>query len=263
MSTATNITNAWINRTLPDIFYEEPERVEDGMLQEKPLNYVSRLLWQRYRGREDVFISGAVFVSYDQRNGNARVAPDLFIAFGVPASAIRRNLPNFWLWETGKAPDFALEVASKSTAANDLGHKRRLYERLGIPEYWRLDPSPGAELYGQPLAGDRLVEGRYVPCQLHAADDGSAHSHSELLGLDFYWDEATGFDLLDPSTGRTIDRLVAIEERADAEVARAATERDARLAAETQRNAERDARLIAENRVRQLEEEIRRLREGR
>ena len=84
-----------------------------------------------------------------------------------------------------------------------------------------------------------------------------------MLGLDFYWDEATGFDLLDPSTGRTIDRLVAIEERADAEVARAATERDARLAAETQRNAERDARLIAENRVRQLEEEIRRLREGR
>ncbi len=255
MTTAINITNAWINRTLPDIFYEEPEPIEDAMLQEIPLNYISRLLWQRYEGREDVFISGKVFVSYDRSNGNARVAPDLFIAFGVPAAVIRENLPNFWLWETGKAPDFALEVASKSTAANDLGWKRQLYERLGIPEYWRLDPSPGAELYGQPLAGDRLVGGRYVPCPLYTGADGSTRARSELLGLDFHWSEATGFDLLDPATGRTIDRMTAITERAEAAEAQRNAERDARLA-------ERDARLAAEARARQLEEEIRRLREG-
>ncbi len=242
MTTAANITNAWINRTLPDIFYEEPDRVEDGMQQEQPLFYISRLLRQRYHERNDVFISGSVFISYDRRNGNARVAPDLFIAFGVPSQAIRQNLPNFWLWETGKTPDFALEVASKSTAANDMGRKRLLYESLGISEYWRLDPSPGAELYGQPLTGDRLADdGRYAPCELRTSPDGSARSHSELLDLDFYWDAATGFDLLDPATGRTIDRMVAIKEIA---------------------NSERNARLAAETRVLQLEEELRRLREG-
>ena len=246
MTTAANIANAWINRTLPDIFYEEPEPIEDAMLQEIPLNYISRLLWQRYEGREDVFISGKVFVSYDRSNGNARVAPDLFIAFGVPAAVIRENLPNFWLWETGKAPDFALEVASKSTAANDLGWKRQLYERLGIPEYWRLDPSPGADLYGQPLAGDRLVDGRYVPVQLYTGADGSTRAFSELLGLEFHWSEATGFDLLDPATGRTIDRMTAITERAEAAESQRNAEQDARLAAEAQRNAERDARLAAE-----------------
>ncbi len=246
MTTAANITNAWINRTLPDIFYEEPERIEDAMLQEIPLNYISRLLWQRYEGREDVFISGTVFVSYDRSNGNARVAPDLFIAFGVPAAVIRDHLPNFWLWETGKAPDFALEVASKSTAANDLGSKRRLYERLGIPEYWRLDPSPGAGLYGQPLAGDRLVDGRYVPVQLYTGADGSTRAFSELLVLEFHWSEATGFDLLDPATGRSIDQMTAIAERAEAAEAQRNAERDARLAAEAQRNAEQDARLAAE-----------------
>ncbi len=283
MTTAANITNAWINRTLPDIFYEEPEPIEDAMLQELPLVYISRLLRQRYEGREDAFISGKVFVSYDRSNGNARVAPDLFIAFGVPAAVIRENLPNFWLWETGKAPDFALEVASKSTAANDLGWKRRLYERLGIPEYWRLDPSPGADLYGQPLAGDRLVDGRYVPVQLYTGADGSTRAFSELLGLEFHWSEATGFDLLDPATGRSIDQMAAITERAAAErdarlaaevqrnaerdarlaaEAQRNAERDARLDSETQRNAERDARLAAEARARQLEEEIRRLREG-
>ena len=255
MTTATNIANAWTNPTLPDIFYEEPERIEDAMLQELPLEYITRLLRQRYEGREDVFISGTVFVSYDRSNGNARVAPDLFIAFDVPAAVIRERLPNFWLWETGKAPDFALEVASKSTAANDLGWKRRLYERLGITEYWRLDPSPGAGLYGQPLAGDRLADGRYVPVQLSVGPDGSTRAFSDLLGLEFHWGEATGFDLLDPDTDRTIDHMVAIAERADAEAERAD-------AAENQRNAERDARLGAEERARRLEEENRRLREG-
>ena len=248
MTTAAKITNAWTNPTLSDIFYEEPERIEDAMLQEMPLNHISRLLWQRYEGREDVFISGTVFVSYDRNNGNARVAPDLFIAFGVPAAVIRRNLPNFWLWETGKAPDFALEVASKSTAANDLGSKRRLYERLGITEYWRLDPSPGAELYGRPLAGDCLADGRYVPVQPYTGADGSTRAFSELLGLEFHWSEATGFDLLDPDTGRTIDHLKAAEERAAAEAQRA--------------DAAEERADTAESRARQLEEEIRRLREG-
>ena len=254
-TTANSIVNAWINPTLPDIFYEEPERIEDAMLQELPLEYITRLLRQRYEGREDVFISGRVFVSYDRSNGNARVAPDLFIAFGVPAAVIRKRLPNFWLWETGKAPDFALEVASKSTAANDLGSKRRLYERLGILEYWRLDPSPGAGLYGQPLAGDRLADGRYVPVQPYPGAGGSTRAFSKLLELEFHWSEATGFDLLDQDTGRTIDRMTAIAERAEAE-------RDTRLNAETQRNAAEKRADAAESRARQLEEEIRRLREG-
>ena len=246
MTTAANITNAWVNQTLPDIFYEEPERVEDGMLQEAPLIHLTRLLVERYKDREDVFISGAVFISYDRSNGNARVAPDLFIAFDVPAAAIRENLPNFWLWETGKVPDLAIEVASESTAANDVGQKRRLYERLGISEYWRFDPSPGAEFYGQPLAGDRLEDGVYVPRQLQVAADGSVKAYSELLGLNFHWDEATGFDILEPANGRTIDPLVTLAERADSAEAQRDTERDARLAAEVQRDTERDARLAAE-----------------
>ena len=63
-----------------------------------------------------------------------------------------------------------------------------------------------------------------------------------MLELDFYWDEATGFDLLDPATGRTIALLPAAEERADA--------------AETRADAERTRADAAEERVRQLEEEL-------
>ena len=216
MTTTRTITNAWINRTLPDIFYEEPEPIEEGMRQEFSIEIIKRCLWDHYQGRSDVFVSNAVFISYDRTNGNARVRPDLFIAFDVDAAAIRENLPNFWLWETGKAPDFVMEVASPSTADNDTGDKRDLYQRLGITEYWRFDPT-GGNLYGQPLAGDRLLSGRYIPVAITAAPDGSEQAHSPLLNLNFHWSGAA-FDVLDPATGKSLNRLAdEIEARRAAE----------------------------------------------
>ena len=238
MATTRTITNAWLTRTLPDIFYEEPEIAEDAVAQEIALDRIKHLLWQRYGGRTDVFISGMFYVAYDINNGNRRVQPDCFIAFDVDAEAIRRNLPNFWVWETGKVPDFVMEVASPSTAANDLGYKRDLYAELRVAEYWRFD-STGGELYGQPLVGERLVDGEYQAYELQVGDDGSVGSYSELLDVEFYWD-GEEFDVLDPETGKTIDLLEV--------------EREARIA-------EREARLAAEARERALLAEIERLRQ--
>ena len=251
MATTRTITNAWKNRYLPDIFYEEPGQVEDGVLQESPLRRIINLLWERYEDRPDVFMSGMVFISYDVTDGNARVAPDFFIAFDVPNATIRQNLPNFLVWKIGKVPDFVMEVASPSTAAHDLGSKRELYAELGAVEYWRFDPT-GGELYGQPLAGERLVDGEYQPYELQVADDGSFKAYSEVLDVEFYWD-GHEFDVLDPKTGRTIDKFEAEREaRLEAE-AQADMEREARLA-------EREARLAAEARERELLNELNRLR---
>ena len=71
-----------------------------------------------------------------------------------------------------------MEMASPSTAANDTGHKRDLYARIGIAEYWRLDPT-GGELYGQPLTGERLVDDVYVPYDVRTEADGSVTSYDE------------------------------------------------------------------------------------
>ena len=221
MAATRTITNAFAVRTLPDIFYEDPEPVEDGMRQAPHVHRLVHLLMQRYEDRPDVFVSGDGFVNYNRRNGNDRVAPDCFIAFDVDVQAIYANLPNFWVWEIGKAPDFALEVASPSTAANDVGPKRALYERLGVREYWRFDPT-GGDLYGQALAGDRLVNGVYQPCETVTTADGVVRGHCALLGVDFSWDGAS-FDALDPETGKTIDKLAAEREarlEAEAEIAR-------------------------------------------
>ena len=220
MAATKIITNAWKVRTLPDIFYEEPERIEDDMEQWPTVFRISGLLYERYQDRSDVFVNGGGFVSYDVTDGNRRVAPDLFIAFDVDVAGIYENLPNFWIWEIGKAPDFVMEVASPSTAANDLGWKRELYQRLGIQEYWRFDPT-GGELYGQAIIGERLVEGRYVEYELELGVDGSVRGHSELLEVVFHWN-GEEFDALDPATGMTIDKRTAAEARAEAAEARAA-----------------------------------------
>ena len=212
---------------LPDIFYEDPEPVEDGMLQWEPLREITNLLANYYKGRPGVFLSGGGFVMYNRDNGHDRVAPEFYIAFDVDVDFIRAHLPNFWIWETGKAPDFVLEMASPSTVANDLGPKRDLYARLGIAEYWRLDHK-GGELYGDPLVGERLIDGEYVAYPRRERGDGAVISHSDLLDLDFCWLGDGVFDVLDPATGQTIDAVTRL--------------RAARLAAEAAREAEAVAR---------------------
>ena len=246
-------------RTLPDIFYEDPEPVEDHMLQGERLTHILNLLHKRYTDRPDVFVSGGGFVMYDEKNGNALVAPDCYIAFDVDEAGIREEMANFRVWRVGKVPDFVMEMTSPSTAPNDLGRKRDLYADLDIPEYWRLDPT-GGELYGQPITGERLIDGVYDPYEVRTESDGSVTSYSEALDLIFSWNEDGGFDLLDPETNRTIDQIVTDQAARLVAEARADAERNARQAAEMRVSEERQARLAAEARERALQDELERLR---
>ncbi len=146
-----------------DVDPGERELPPDAMEQESAVQELLGLLASRFIDsgqRPDPFLSSNTILCYDPKDLNVRVAPDVYLAFGVDAPAIRpRKL--YLPWEVGKPPDLAVEVASASTARPDVTAKRRIYACIGVPEYWRFDPT-GGQYHGQALAGERLVEGLYL-----------------------------------------------------------------------------------------------------
>ncbi len=167
--------------------------------------------------------------------------PDLFIAFDVDPIAYKES-NGYIISEQGKPPDFVMEVASVSTADTDTGAKRDDYAALGIPEYWRFDET--GEYHGARLAGDRLVDGEYQPIPIEQLSEDTLQGYSEVLDLYLRWHDGR-LEWYDPTTGRHIVTFDDERARADDERARA--------------DDERAGRIQAEARVRELEEELRRI----
>ncbi len=149
----------------------------------------------RYSDRPDVAVIGSMLVYYEEGNVHASVAPDVFVIFGVED----RPRPYYLLWTEGKAPDFVLEVTADSTWQEDAGHKRDIYARLGVTEYWRFDPTPDSHILQPPLIGERWVAGAYQPIQVQAHGDREWRGYSDLLGLEFRTDGGR-LELFDPET---------------------------------------------------------------
>ena len=126
------------------------------------------------------------------------IIPDCLIAFDVDTAAIWARV-GYDPRQNGKPPDVAIEVASHSTYRNDNTGKRETYRRIGVPEYWRFDPT-GGRLYGRPIIGEQLVNEQYERLPLVRYDDGSEGSTSPIMNVNFRWREPH-FRVLDPTTG--------------------------------------------------------------
>jgi len=163
----------------------------------------------------------------DDNRSRAR-RPDLLVAFDVDPAAYEAS-NGYVISEQGKPPDFVLEVASESTANIDTGAKRDDYAALGIAEYWRFDRT--GEYHGARLAGDRLVQGRYEPITITELPGGGRQGFSTVLNLSLRWQDGQLL-WINPATDQPI--LTYEDQRARAE--------------------------RAEARIRELEEENRRLR---
>lgn len=181
----------------------------------------------RHFGRPETTLVKADRWIAAQPGSRPLLRPDLIIAFGVDPELYDEQR-GYVISDQGKPPDFVLEVASQSTAERDTVLKRVEYERLGIPEYWRFDHT--GEWHGARLAGDRLVRGRYQPILIVEPSAEVLEGHSEAIGLRLRWRDGE-LEWVDPATDRPIPSF----------------------------DAEREARLEAESRVRELEQELRRI----
>ena len=107
--------------------------------------------------------------------------------------------------------------AFRYTGRVDTSRKRRIYAEIGIPEYWRFDPT-GGDYHGQALAGERLVDGIYQPIELTTDPDGILKGHSEALGVSLCWDDGRP-RLYDPAVGeylRSVTEEHILLERSEA-----------------------------------------------
>lgn len=141
-----------------------------------------------FQNQPDVYVSGNLLVYYVEGNPAKCVAPDVFVVRGVPKGERRI----YKLWEEGVAPQIVIELTSRKTWKEDLQIKWRLYEELGVQEYFIFDPE--YDYLDDSLVGYKLESGKYVELEIK---DGRVKS--ETLGLELV-DTGETLRLFDPQT---------------------------------------------------------------
>ncbi|MYE54203.1 MAG: Uma2 family endonuclease [Chloroflexi bacterium] len=210
-----------------------------------------------YADQPDVIVASEVPVGSSLPVRDDARIPDLMFVRGGNRELMEEQR-GYAIDRQGKAPDFVLEVASPTTGRVDCTDKREDYERFGVGEYWRFDPS-GGEYHDAALAGDRLVNGVYEPIEIEELGEGRLRGYSEALGLYVCWEDRI-LRFFDPVTEQYLSSHE--EERAGRMAAetRAREEAVTRGTAEVRAEAAEGRAKTAEARVAELEEELRRLR---
>lgn len=114
-----------------------------------------QMLKHHFESTNDVYVSGNLFIYYEEANPRKSISPDVFVVFGVE----KKQRRTYRTWDEANTPDFVLEVASPGTFTEDMGKKKELYASvLAVKEYYIYDP------FGQivpSFIGYRLINGVY------------------------------------------------------------------------------------------------------
>jgi Uma2 family endonuclease len=206
------------------------------------LIHAIQVLKDRFAGEPNVYVNGNMLLFYEEGNPRKHISPDVLVTLNLPKEPMRDY---YLVWKEGKAPDFIIEITSRSTRRVDMVTKFAFYrDVLRVSEYFLFDPR--AEYLDPPLQGFRLIGGEYVRIEPIAG-----RLPSEVLGRHLER-EGQNLRLFDPSTGtRLLTRLEAreaAEKRADEERQRADEERQRADASEAARKslAEENDRLRRE-----------------
>lgn len=137
------------------------------------------------------YVSGDLFIYYEEGNPLASVVPDVFVVRGIDQYDRR----TFLTWnEGGRVPDVVIELTSEDTREVDQKHKPLLYAQLGVPEYFVFDPY--SDWLEPQLQGFRLMNGAYQPIE-------ECPLRSDVLGLELRVDD-NHLRLYNPTTGERL-----------------------------------------------------------
>jgi len=229
---------------------EDFEPMPEGDKQRRNLSYTTEALRLWFEKQQNVYVSGNLFIRYQEEKVEKRIAPDTFVVFGMSnEDRVSYKIDE----EGGKAPDFVLEITSKGTVTKDREQNPLIYRDLGVREYFQYDPT-GEYLKPTSLQGVRLENGQYVAIASSVLPDGALSLHSEVLGLDLHLYPDLGFRFFDPISNQILrsyaeaehDRLIAELERSYEQQARREAEAIATQATLAQQQAELKAQRLAE-----------------
>lgn len=173
-------------------------------------------LWQ---DRQDFFAGGNMSIYYSTRQLKSEDVrgPDFFVVLDTE----RKERKSWVVWEEdGKYPNFILEILSDTTAGNDRGLKKHLYQDVfRTPDYFWFDP------YTLEFAGFKLNYRRYE--EIVPNEQGWIWSDELQLYLGIVGQQLRFFT---PE-----GELVPTPEEAEAQERQRADEAEARAEAERQR----------------------------
>ncbi|GAB4445907.1 MAG: Uma2 family endonuclease [Anaerolineae bacterium] len=161
----------------PDIHYPESDGQPMGETEFHitAILHLFQSLRHFFQQAETTYVAADMLFYYEEGNPAAFKVPDVFVVKGI--SKQRRRV--YKLWQERAAPCAVFEITSASTWLEDLGGKRALYEKLGVPEYFLFDPLD--EYLSPRLQGFRLVNNYYQPMTLSAAGTLSSQELGVIL----------------------------------------------------------------------------------
>ena len=233
---------------------QDGQPMAESDFQREPLTYAVEALGAYFQQHADVYVSGNLFIYYEEGNPEAVVAPDVFVVFGAP----KHRRSSYTLWNEPKAPDFVMEITSRRTRSQDQGPKRGTYAFLGVREYVQYDPT--SDYLRPPLRGLSLVGDNYELIPTTVLPDGMLTLYSHVLGLELRLVHGV-LRFVAPTTSQPLlSHREAEQARQEAEQARREAER-ARQEAEEHAKREAEARAEAEAHLAAVEAQLRTLRE--
>jgi Uma2 family endonuclease len=131
-----------------DLIFDDGEPLESNR-HRIGMNVLIASVHQALADRDDYFTGGNMFVYFSSQQARNRdfKGPDFFATLNVDGNKERQG----WVvWEEeGRYPDIIVELMSPSTAGEDLGRKKDIYERtFRTPDYFVYDPFNPNSLQG-------------------------------------------------------------------------------------------------------------------
>jgi Uma2 family endonuclease len=175
--------DAWYRRSVTtiaeptDLMPPDEEWLSDEPLMDNSRHTMQQLLListlqSHWRDLQDYFCCGILSIFYNFAPIK-KLGPDFFVALGVDP----RDRGSWMVWrEDGRYPDVIVELLTDSTAANDRGEKKQIYQDVfRTPAYFLFDPQT------LELEGYRLSGGKYRRIE----PDAKGLLECEPLGLSF------------------------------------------------------------------------------